>query len=1380
MSLAALLDSRTVADASAGSREPRLVVTVGNASRINATAYSADGSLIATAGDDGATSVRDVRTGLEVRRFVTAGGMHYVAFAADTSSVFAGGEGGGDVWDLQRGVRTRHIDGRFDVSHGGIEGAFAFAPRSRYAFSNAQNWEGVIWDTRTGRALHHLPLTADHVTAAAFSPDETSLLISTASGSLQKWTVADARRLWQIRDPGAVVFSVAFSADGKRFITSAIRPSVRDASNGSLLRRFDADGVLVLGVALSRDGQYALAASWGRAAWLWNVGSGARIYRIPHVEPVATVAFAPQGDTFVTGSWDGTLRLWDRMTGSRLPRFDSTINDVREVGFRSGAPYIVAASQDRIALLWDSLTTGDLRRFAGHRDAITSAALSPNGQKLVTGSGDLTASLWDVQTGNESARLEPHGQYVMDPSFSADGSAVATAGGKGSVWDSVTSERRMSIGGDDFLSTVFRIALSPDGTRLVTAGVPGFSHESAISEAVSGKKLGTVAGQMRSWAFVPNTHGLVVAGEDRSLDLIDTNTVKVVAHLGKQRQPVAAMSVTPDGTALVTADEAGTIKIWDIHRRSVVSTFGSGSAVSSIAIAADRKMVLAATTPDHFVHVWDVSAAPVDLARVATFRDGTWVAVGNDGRFDTNNLEQINGLGWVFPNAVTSPLPVEVFMRQYYEPQLIQRLLRHARFRPIGSLATLDRTQPRIAIAAVQPATRPDALFIEVAIPNAAQAGARDLRLFRDGTLAGRVAGAIGSRVRLGPIDLPHSPKGSAVRFSAYAFNRSGVKSATASKVYVLSSTLPARKPRVYLVAFGVSANEHSAWKLAFADSDAIEVTRSLGSLIRGRKDYEFVPVSLTSRSATSANLHGILQRLAGGRPSDGVDAAVPAAAGLRKVQPEDHVIIFYSGHGYTGDDGTFYFVPFDTGSAPIESPETRGRFLSTDIVSSWLADINPATMTLVIDACESAETVQAYGFRAGPFGSRGLGQLAYDKGMRILAASQADSVAIEAGALRQGLLTYALVNDGLLQQQADRDPHDGSITLRKLLRYAVGRVPALDLELQLGGVRRFDPVAKEVRPVISLSTPESVPLQQPVLFDFARSANDFSLVGPDEPPEPAPGFYAFAESPDAKSENLAYQSAFAASGEAAIVALRRALSLYPGSRHQTGARLQLLGAMISQKAPARNIVAECRELVAFLRDDRPDALKIRYAALLGTANSLQQRGESLEDALRFTEDAELLRSRFGGTVDPDLETLKTALIRDVALKARVESRPLKTTVLQTLLGRSEQGQTSASSVSVLLYGGSVSPEGARLINAFGETQKALQARTGITWRTFVPADTPTRISTGDALNAYASPTIFLIDGSGTVRYRDSIFSPNTGTILRTQIDTLTKEHSNA
>ena len=90
-------------------------------------------------------------------------------------------------------------------------------------------------------------------------------------------------------------------------------------------------------------------------------------------------------------------------------------------------------------------------------------------------------------------------------------------------------------------------------------------------------------------------------------------------------------------------------------------------------------------------------------------------------------------------------------------------------------------------------------------------------------------------------------------------------------------------------------------------------------------------------------------------------------------------------------------------------------------------------------------------GYKHGPFGSRGLGQLAYDKGLQVLAASQSEQVALEIRDLKHGLLTYALLQDGLAKRGAAMA--DGAITLQSWLSFAERRVESLYTEVLEGRV---------------------------------------------------------------------------------------------------------------------------------------------------------------------------------------------------------------------------------------------------------------------------------------------------------------------------------------
>jgi hypothetical protein len=120
--------------------------------------------------------------------------------------------------------------------------------------------------------------------------------------------------------------------------------------------------------------------------------------------------------------------------------------------------------------------------------------------------------------------------------------------------------------------------------------------------------------------------------------------------------------------------------------------------------------------------------------------------------------------------------------------------------------------------------------------------------------------------------------------------------------------------------------------------------------------------------------------------------------------------------------------------------------------------------------------------------GSRGLGQLSYDKGMKILTATQADDVAIGAGSLRQGLLTYSLVKDGIESGKADFKPADKTIRASEWLEYGETRVPKLYDEIMKGEV------ASELKDLVHKRL-EEIRRQRPSLFDFSRKRRDALIV---------------------------------------------------------------------------------------------------------------------------------------------------------------------------------------------------------------------------------------------------------------------------------------------
>jgi hypothetical protein len=332
------------------------------------------------------------------------------------------------------------------------------------------------------------------------------------------------------------------------------------------------------------------------------------------------------------------------------------------------------------------------------------------------------------------------------------------------------------------------------------------------------------------------------------------------------------------------------------------------------------------------------------------------------------------------------------------------------------------------------------------------------------------------------------------VEFTAYAFNEDRVKSeSTPPAPYPVPQDMPIRKPRAYVITIGINGYENAHRNLEFAVKDA----QDMALLLRQIKDYEVVSVSLLSEvpkegaaplnQATKAKIRAVLGVLAG--RSDGEELnGVAGADKLAKAAPDDLVILSFSGHGDAEQNGAFYLLPSDSGKEDAVTPAELKTFISSEELSEWLREVDAGQMAMIIDACHSAASVDTPGFKPGPMGDRGLGQLAYDKGMRILAASQADDVALEIHDLHQGLLTYALVWDGFQSGEGGKLKADlngdGVVTLEEWLKYGEQRTPSLYEDAKAGKVKMVSRDS-EVNPAFIDETTRRA--QTPALFDFHK-----------------------------------------------------------------------------------------------------------------------------------------------------------------------------------------------------------------------------------------------------------------------------------------------------
>jgi uncharacterized caspase-like protein len=662
--------------------------------------------------------------------------------------------------------------------------------------------------------------------------------------------------------------------------------------------------------------------------------------------------------------------------------------------------------------------------------------------------------------------------------------ALALADGQKAVivvdLDKVTVVNQLSLGEGEIMG----LAFSDDATSLFIAGGGQLFVWRPADAAANGKPLPTLASGSLSPALLSSDgRVLAVAG------LIDAQIDRYVLATGQRLAPLVHGNIVAGGTV------PGRKLFW-------------------------------AVSADSGLRLWDKSSG-AELLTTAYFPDGRFLTVTPDGRYDTDLGADTPKFRWLMADAPWQSLGAQTFMRDSYEPRLAARLNDCL---IAGNCATVlpppnypaeqrNRVLPRVTIETIAAGPTPDVAIVTVAAtegvnpaaPNGkTRSGLYNLRVFRDGQLVGQYPANAGDSDALADWQVANQlPVGADGRartsftvplatgaghekpvFTAYAFNSDRIKGETVSRSYARPPVTP-RRPRAYVIAIGIDAYAELRFRLNYSVADARLIDARLASL-PGYETRRLLLTGETGRAqANKALIAAALAILAGG---DGVPAARArlAAAGIdadaiEPATPDDAVIITFAGHGWATPQSEFYLVPADgiwPAGAPL--PQTA-TMIATSELTRWVQPIAAGEMAIILDACHSAAIVDVPGFKPGPMGDRGLGQLAFDKGIRILTATQAANVALEDGALGHGLLTYALVRDGLEAGKAGDG--SGRTSLDLWLNYGVERVPELAVEVAKGQRKMRQGGARDL---IDEGAPAASPrpVQRPSLFDFTGATS--------------------------------------------------------------------------------------------------------------------------------------------------------------------------------------------------------------------------------------------------------------------------------------------------
>jgi len=227
----------------------------------------------------------------------------------------------------------------------------------------------------------------------------------------------------------------------------------------------------------SEDPNMILSASRDKSIIVWrlthedgNYGYAHRSLR-GHNHFVSDVVISSDGQFALSGSWDGTLRLWEINSGKCTRRFVGHTKDILSVAFSFDNRQIVSGSRDKTIKLWNTL--GECKfsiQEEGHTEWVSCVRFSPSqtAPVVVSCGWDKLVKVWNLTNCRLKNNLEGHSGYLNTVTVSPDGSLCASGGKDGiaMLWDLTEGKRLYWLDAGDIINS---LVFSPNRYWLVAA-----------------------------------------------------------------------------------------------------------------------------------------------------------------------------------------------------------------------------------------------------------------------------------------------------------------------------------------------------------------------------------------------------------------------------------------------------------------------------------------------------------------------------------------------------------------------------------------------------------------------------------------------------------------------------------------------------------------------------------------------------------------------------------------------------------------------------------------------------------------------------------------------------------------------------------------------
>ena len=289
---------------------------------------------------------------------------------------------------------------------------------------------------------------------------------------------------------------------------------------------------------------------------------------------VNAIAASPNNEVIVTGNEANMIDLWDKK-GRHISTLQLHAKPITSLEFSSDGNYFVSGSEDGTVKYWDSEGTLFGNIDFGNKTTVTSIDILNNGTKLLICTADSlgfgkadSVKIYD-NTGQKITSILGHVGGTLAAKFSKSGRYIATAGfdSIAKVLDTKTKKVQKLIGHD---GGIYAIDISSDENFVVTGSSDYFAK---IWDLNTGKELSTLrghAGSIKAIAFSPDGRAIATASADKTIRIWNMKG-DVITTFIIHYDAVVALKFSEDGYYLFSGSKDNTATIIDLRGNGILT-----------------------------------------------------------------------------------------------------------------------------------------------------------------------------------------------------------------------------------------------------------------------------------------------------------------------------------------------------------------------------------------------------------------------------------------------------------------------------------------------------------------------------------------------------------------------------------------------------------------------------------------------------------------------------------------------------------------------------------------------------------------------------------------------------------------------------------------